>query len=1065
MGDASSTLVTLLFTDLVGSTELLSRTGDERARHIFAAHHQLLTDTVAVHGGHEVKWLGDGLMVAFPSAADALSCAIAMQQAAQRPLAGERLEIRVGLTAGEAMRDSADYFGTPVVMAKRLCDRAAAGQILCSDLVAGLLAGRPGFAFAAVGELDLKGLPHPVAAYEVRYESDTGSPFAVTTPLIGRDRELARLVDRIRDVSGGRGGLVLLAGEAGIGKTRLAEEAAAEAEREGAFVLWGRCFEGEYAPPYAPLAEALGPHVAVAGREELRADLGSGATALAQLVPGIRDALVDLAEPPPVPPEEERFRLLDAMAQFLVARSRRAPVLLVLDDLHWADRSTVAMIRHLIRFVPRERILILGAYPDIELDADHPLVDLLGVVAREAGVEHVDVKALEAPDVTRLLAAYAGHEVEERVGEAWYRQTEGNPFFIQELLRHLIEEGTLFQGPEGRWITAKPLAQLGVPQRVREVVTRRVARLSRPAQQLLQAAAAFDGPFRFEAVEAMAGLTEFDALDALDETLAMRLLAPAGQPETYVFIRTLIRQTIYRELSPSRQLRLHRRAADALEALRAAKPGLDLAGETAVQYHRSREMAGAERGVAPALAAADKAQTTGGYDEAGILIRMALDMLPEGDGQRPRLLGRLGIVRAWALDFAEAVSIATEAGDAIAEAEGKAAAAEYLSDAAYVTALAGGTVPSWELARRGLAYAGARDVSWARLVSFDLERRAAEDPKHPGIPADTGERRESARILREAHLDPLGPAPMEGVCDSRDEALTSTNLIVLALWAGEYRRCLPLLEAEADEAESLGRIARAVRARCVAALCQASLGQVEDAAASVARAEALSARLGSPIMLVLNAQETMAMVLDEGWEPIADLCDKVLVPVAEANPALAWGLGFVYSVATHASAACGRVDDAMRHLASVVPWLEEAPGWSLGFNRMAAMAAGTLWRLQRLDHLEVIEAALRDKVIAPDFRYAMVDSRLALARLCALTGRAEEASGWFAEARRVLGEQGALPLLAQCDYDEALMYHRLGTPAGDEKAKALLGQAWQQFAKLRMKGWTRRAEELAAQLG
>src|SRR5262249_39811391 len=158
-------------------------------------------------------------------------------------------------------------------------------------------------------------------------------------------------------------------------------------------------------------------------------------------------------------------------------------------------------------------------------------------------------------------AALAGHDVEERVGEAWFKQTEGNPFFIQELLRHLIEEGSLFQGSDGRWVTTRPLVELGVPHRVREVVARRVARVARRAQQLLQAAAAFDGPFRFEAVEAVAGLAEFDALDALDETLAMRLLAPAGQPETYVFIRTLIRQTIFRELSPSRQLRLHRRAA------------------------------------------------------------------------------------------------------------------------------------------------------------------------------------------------------------------------------------------------------------------------------------------------------------------------------------------------------------------------------------------------------------------------------------------------------------------------------------------------------------------------
>src|SRR5207248_9419193 len=130
---------------------------------------------------------------------------------------------------------------------------------------------------------------------------------------------------------------------------------------------------GEWAPPYGPFAEALAPHMAVALPEELRADLGAGAGPLSQLVPRLREALPDIPEPPPVPPEEERFRLLDAMAGFLVARSRRAPVLLVLDDLHWADRSTVAMVRHLVRFAPRERILLLGAYPEVDLDPSHPL--------------------------------------------------------------------------------------------------------------------------------------------------------------------------------------------------------------------------------------------------------------------------------------------------------------------------------------------------------------------------------------------------------------------------------------------------------------------------------------------------------------------------------------------------------------------------------------------------------------------------------------------------------------------------------------------------------------------
>src|SRR5436309_14381817 len=144
MVERASALVTILFTDLVGSTELLSRAGDEEAQRIFRAHHTLLAETAAAHGGAEVKWLGDGLMGAFLSAADALRCAVAMQQASRRPVAGEQLAIRVGLNAGEALRDESDYFGTPVVVARRLCDRAAGGQILCSELVAGLLAGRAG---------------------------------------------------------------------------------------------------------------------------------------------------------------------------------------------------------------------------------------------------------------------------------------------------------------------------------------------------------------------------------------------------------------------------------------------------------------------------------------------------------------------------------------------------------------------------------------------------------------------------------------------------------------------------------------------------------------------------------------------------------------------------------------------------------------------------------------------------------------------------------------------------------------------------------------------------------
>jgi tetratricopeptide (TPR) repeat protein len=462
------------------------------------------------------------------------------------------------------------------------------------------------------------------------------------------------------------------------------------------------------------------------------------------------------------------------------------------------------------------------------------------------------------------------------------------------------------------------------------------------------------------------------------------------------------------------------------------------------------------------LIAADHAQERGGHDEAVRFLRMALDLLPDGDRRRSRLLGRLGIVLAWALDFDEATRVATEAGEAIAEDEGKAAAAEYLADATYVCATAGGSVHAWNLARNGLAFAEARDVNWARLLSFDYERQAAEDPDHPGIPLDSAERRESARILREAHLDPFGPAPMEAVFDSRDQALESSNLAVLYLWAGEMERCLPLLEGEAAEAEAAGRLARAGRGWCFVAHCQVALGRLDEAQESVVRAEALSARLGTPLPHLLEMRESICWALDGDWQAQASAFAPL---VTSTNPALAWVVAHLSGLAARAAAFLGQVEEALTHLGRVVPWLERAPAWTIMYPAMACQAAEVLWRLELGEGAALVEEALRQKVIPPDFRWPLVDGRLALAQVCALTGRHDEARGWFVEARRVLSGQGVLPLLAVCDHDEALMYARRAEPGDAERARPLVAAARRQFEELGMTGWIRRADELAARLG
>src|SRR5262245_52928917 len=289
--------VTLLFTDLAHSTELLHRVGDEQAQRVLRAHRTLLRDALAGHGGGEAKWLGDGMMATFPSVADAVRCAITMQQQARRPTPGEHLGLRIGLHVGEALPDDDDHVGTPVVLARRLCDEATAGQILCSGLVVELLRGRQAFHFAAVGPLALKGFPDPVAAYAVAYEPEDATARLGQTPFTGRTAELARLTHRLEEARGGRGGVVLVMGEPGIGKTRTLEELAERVRAQGTLALWGRCYEGEAGRPYGPFAEALADYARTAEAEALGADLGPGAAVVGRLVPAVRERLPELPEP------------------------------------------------------------------------------------------------------------------------------------------------------------------------------------------------------------------------------------------------------------------------------------------------------------------------------------------------------------------------------------------------------------------------------------------------------------------------------------------------------------------------------------------------------------------------------------------------------------------------------------------------------------------------------------------------------------------------------------------------------------------------------------------------
>lgn len=616
---ARAQTVTILFTDLVGSTELLQRAGDEQAQRIFKAHHRLLSEAVELHHGHEVKWLGDGLMVAFDSAADAVKCAITMQQSSRRPASGERLEIRVGLNVGEAFLDEADYFGIPVVIARRLCDSASGGQILASDIVIRLLDERgEGIDARDVGALDLKGVARPVHAVELLYKHD---PLVLMRklPFVGRQSEFDVLLNRLAGAVSGRGAVVLLAGEPGIGKTRLTEEFC-ERVMSKATVLRGNCFEE--AAAFAPWTEALRALINQLTDDQLRVALGNGGPELVAMLPELNRRLPDINEGARLDAEAQRARLVDSIVEFVRNASGHRPLVLFFDDLHWCDRPSLLLLERVAASIRDEHVLIVGTYRDVEVDRVHPLAQTLAGLRKLEHHERIAVRGLTEQSVYDLLSAIDASEegaaARKALAVALYREAQGNPFFIREVFNSLVETGRLNLRERG-WGDASAIEELGIPEGVKEVIGRRLSRLSAGCNQMLQSAAALGARFTWDQLRAIAATapaapTEEDLLNQLDEALDAQLLTEQASL-AYAFTHALIAATLYDELSGPRRFLLHRRIAAALESLYAAD--LDAhAPELAYHFYEAALGGDVEKAIAYSRRAAESAIRQYAWEEA-----------------------------------------------------------------------------------------------------------------------------------------------------------------------------------------------------------------------------------------------------------------------------------------------------------------------------------------------------------------------------------------------------------------------------------------------------------------
>lgn len=465
---------------------------------------------------------------------------------------------------------------------------------------------------------------------------------------VGREREIAELRAAFDSALAGNGRLTMLAGDAGIGKTRLAEELAAYAGLRGAQVLWGRCHEVAGAPAYWPWIQVIRAYAHEQDPDVLASELGPGAPEVAALVSDLRERLPGLSEPPSLDPEQARFRLFDSISTFLRNASTRAPLVIVLDDLHAADKLSVLLLEFLQLDLRRARIFVVGTYRDAELDRAHVLTETLAALRRERGYEHLVLRGLAPGEVKTMLEDMAGHELtgsdEVALVEALHRETDGNPYFAEEVVRHLFETGGLHEA-DGRWVPAAAPDELGVPQGVRDVIGRRLRGLAPECAEALAVAAVLGREFRVDVLERMSELSGDALLDCLEEAVAAGVVEElSGRPGRYSFRHAIVRDTLYDDLGTRRRRALHHRAGVALEELHADELEQHL-GALAHHFLEAAQSGDEGKAVDYAERAARRAAEHLMYDDAAAHLEHALRFLGGGQadpGQRCELLLDLG---------------------------------------------------------------------------------------------------------------------------------------------------------------------------------------------------------------------------------------------------------------------------------------------------------------------------------------------------------------------------------------------------------------------------------------
>lgn len=668
-----------------------------------------------------------------------------------------------------------------------------------------------------------------------------------------RAAELAALDAVLARAQAGHGAILALAGEPGIGKTHCAQ---ALARRAGAaLALWGRCNEEPGAPPYWPWLQILRAWLEAHDDAALRDALGPAAAPIAAILPEIETRLgAQAALPPSADARQQRFRLFDAITGFLRRAAAAEPLLLIIDNLHWADASSLRLLEFLAPEIAASRILLLAAYRDIALGRRHPLSGALGELARHGHFRRLRLTGLDRAATAALVLQAGGDGLTAPLLDAIHAQTEGNPLFIIETARLLAQEGTLGPGVAAA-APAGTAPLIRIPEGVRDVIGRRLNRLSAQANRVLTLAALIGRSFELALLERLLERPLAQALErAIAEALEAGVLEPGAAPGRLQFAHALIRETLYEEIALPERSRLHLRVARAIEALHGTDDGLHLA---ALAHHYASALPGGDPAHAANIArrAAARASRQLAHEEAARYYRLALQAVAQGPASagdpplRATLLNALGDALAAAgeyLQAREAYEEALELAQAAGAPEAMAAAALGFEAATWAPGLPGQAAA--RLLRAALGAQSGGDSTVRAQLLCALARALVF----------SGEAAQAARVHEQA-------TEMARRCGDAPTLVAALTSMLSLRWQSE-RGAQRLRDAsEAIRlAERTGDLVHALEARAWQLFELMELGELAHWRTALERFERRAVQLGQPFPRYVAATSRATFALLQG---------------------------------------------------------------------------------------------------------------------------------------------------------------------------------------------------------